>query len=527
MILLLALLLWGGEYLRRDLMAPDEARFALVSQEMREGHWLVPFRQGEYYAHKPPLMFWLTNAASALTGFEIGRIAPRLPSLLGAFLALWAATSLAARWFGAPAAWWVLLLLPSSFLFWNKGGFGQIDMLLCGLQMMALYFLFSAHSARSLLPAYICMGMAIMAKGPVGFIVPMGAYICAMLASRTPFPRPHWHFLWGTAIALSFPGIWLALVWLQGPPDGYLEELLFKQNFGRAAGDFGGHARPWHYFIPYYLADFLPWTILLPAAWLAMGTDTQSRKQRRLLLGWILFVIVFFSLSGSKRNLYILLAYPASALLIAGSIQHWSHLSTRLRRASALLPATLLAMLGAVLLVAPFTGKVPFSGWPLIVAAIMLLGGAALCARRGYSLAPPEAWLRPLAICVLMVFAWSGAAIAPAFNGLKTPRALVEPTSRLLQQGDRLICYQMNGEIFSLYSGFKGKMIFNDADLRAFITSGSQNNHVIVASASDLPRLQALFADPLITGTFVSGSKAMVWVEFTAIPSFSASPATQ
>jgi 4-amino-4-deoxy-L-arabinose transferase-like glycosyltransferase len=40
--------LWGGEIMRRDLWEPDEARFALIAQEMHNGHWLVPFRQGEF-----------------------------------------------------------------------------------------------------------------------------------------------------------------------------------------------------------------------------------------------------------------------------------------------------------------------------------------------------------------------------------------------------------------------------------------------------------------------------------------------
>ncbi len=62
-----ALLYWGTEYFSRELWAPDEARFAYVSQEMREGgHWLVPHRNGEYYAHKPPLMFWMINGAATV-----------------------------------------------------------------------------------------------------------------------------------------------------------------------------------------------------------------------------------------------------------------------------------------------------------------------------------------------------------------------------------------------------------------------------------------------------------------------------
>src|SRR5262245_31367465 len=123
LIFLLSVLLWGGEYVRRDLWEPDEARFALVSKEMKEGnHWLVPYRQGEFYSHKPPLMFWLTNAFSIITGGEIGTIAPRLPSLLGALMALWAVSRLTAMWFSKHAGWLSVLILSSSFLFWNKGG---------------------------------------------------------------------------------------------------------------------------------------------------------------------------------------------------------------------------------------------------------------------------------------------------------------------------------------------------------------------------------------------------------------------
>ena len=525
-VVLLALLLWSGEYLRRDLMAPDEARYALVSQEMREGHWLVPFRQGEYYAHKPPLMFWLTNAFSAFTGFEIGKLAPRLPSLLGACLALWAATQLAARWFGLRAAWWVLVILPSSFLFWNKGGFGQIDMLLCGLEMMALYFLFTASGARSLILAYAFMGLGILAKGPVGFIVPLGAYITAILASRTSFPRPHWHWAWGTAIALLFPATWFALILWQGAPDGFWEELLMKQNIGRAAGEFGGHARPWHYFIPYYLLDFLPWTFLLPAAWVGLAATPESRQQRRLLLGWILFVVIFFSLSGSKRNLYILLVYPANALLIAGSLTHWGSLSPRLRSISALLPIGLLGLLGLVMLIAPASGQLPFPAWPLIPSGIALLCGSGFAWSQLRRDSGDLAWLRSLTLLMLGVFAWTGAFIIPNANDLKTPRELIEPTSRLLTEGDRLIVYRMHGEIYSLYTGFKGKMIFTDADLKDFITTSKQRNHVLVAKASDISALKSVFLDPMDTHRFQSGSKDLIWVEITQRPQFDQLPET-
>lgn len=523
-ILMLGTLLWGGEYLRRDLMAPDEARFALVSQEMREGHWLVPFRQGEYYAHKPPLMFWLTNAFSVVTGFEIGRVAPRLPSFLGAVMALWAATQLAGRWFGVGAAWWTLLLLPTSFLFWNKGGFGQIDMLLCGLEMMALYCLFTAQGARRLMLAYTFMGLGILAKGPVGLIVPMGAYVTAMLASGSAFPRPRHHWVWGPLLALSFPAVWLLAIWIQGAPEGFFEELLIKQNVERAAGEFGGHVRPWHYFMPYYLVDFLPWTLLLPAAWVALGSDTKGRQHRRLLFGWVFFVLIFFSLSGSKRNLYILLAYPANAILIAGSLAYWGNLSERWRKGSTMAVIGLLGLLGLIVLAAPFSGQVPFNSWPLIPVGVVLLAGTFLAWRARGRLPGSPAWLRLMAGAVLIAFAWIGVAVYPEVNGLKTPRELAEPASRLLGPGERLIAYRMHGEIFSLYAGRKGVMAFEDAKMLEFIEESDQTHHLIVALASDLPDLQTALGGQGVVHTFQSGSKAMVWIELTTPPGWPDSP---
>ena len=104
-LILLAALLWSGEYLRRDLWEPDEVRYAYVAREMaQDGHWFVPYRSGEYYAHKPPYLFWAINAAARATGLPIGRIPVRLPGFFAGILVLWATARLAERWAGAKAA---------------------------------------------------------------------------------------------------------------------------------------------------------------------------------------------------------------------------------------------------------------------------------------------------------------------------------------------------------------------------------------------------------------------------------------
>ena len=128
---------------------------------------------------KPPLMFWLINAGSGLTGGRITPVSARLPSWIGAVLSLWVVTRLLARWCNAASAWRATAVLLTTFLFWQEGGFGRIDGLLCGLVLMSVYFFFTQEAgsrAWRLVGAYGFAGLAALAKGPVGLALPLGIY---------------------------------------------------------------------------------------------------------------------------------------------------------------------------------------------------------------------------------------------------------------------------------------------------------------------------------------------------------------
>lgn len=510
LIVLLSSLLWMGEYVRRDLWEPDEARYALVAKEMRDGHWLVPFRQGEFYAHKPPLMFWMINAFSLLTGGAVGNVAARLPSFLGAIMALWAASRLATRWFSSRAGWLTVLLLCSSFLFWNKGGFGQIDMLLCGLEMMALYLLFTAEGAqasRRQAVAYLLMGLAMITKGPVGLIIPWGIYLVSGLC-----PRPRAHLLWGPLVALCIPALWLAAVWWQGAPDGFFEEVLFKQNIGRLAGEFGGHQRPFYYFIPYFLLDFMPWTFVLPLSWQVLKQVPELRVRRLALLKWIVFVIVFFSLSSSKRNLYILIAYPAAAILIAAGADYWMRASSRMIQGTFWVLWSGFLLLGLTMTFGCFMHTVPFNALSLLPSGLVLLPGC-VWAYYAYRSGPYESkWLVGMASMNLINFALIGCFVYPEFNGLKTPHGIIEVAQQNLEPSDRIIMYQEQGEIFSLYAERQGVMVKSTQELKAFIDTAPQVRHLIIARESKLAEVESVVGKVDETQPFQMGGKHLVWV---------------
>ena len=523
LLLLLSLALWGGEYLRRDLWDPDEARVGYVAREMaRDGHWLVLHRHGEYYAHKPPLLYWLINLSSFVTDLPVGRLTVRLPGFFAGLLVLWATARLAARWAGAKAAWPAVLTLCTTYLFWHEIGFGRPDGLLLGWTTGALALLFwNDDQPKFWKPvlAWTFMGLGILTKGPVGLVVPAGAYAASRLAAgEGPLLRkPHW--IWGPPLALAWPAVWLGLVWWTGAPEGYLRELLVGQNLDRAAGGFG-HVRPFYYYLPSLAADWMPWTICLPAAALILFHDPQRRRLLRRLGGWIGFILLVFSLLTTKRNVYVLGAVPAFAILVGSA---WSGLDAgtfRWARFARSAFAILLLVAGLGLLAASFWPGLPFAGWSLWPLGLVALTGGAALWREVRWVNPPTFCL--LAALVLLAAEWSvGIFIYPAINPLKTPVALAQAVQERLPADRPLLLYAMTDELPAYHSNRRGEVVRTPEELSGAMRR--EQRGFVVFKKRDYDAWPTN-APPLVGSSreFSSGSKHYVWLEFNvpdAVPS--------
>lgn len=335
MAIVLALLAGFG---LRQPSPPDEPRFVLAARAMVEsGQWLLPHRGSELYAEKPPVFMWMQAASHQLLGSW--PLAFLLPSLLAALATLWLTWDLGRRLWGRRVAWWALLALASCLQFGLMAKRAQIDMVLVGLTTVAMWgllrHLLEAPNRRALWLAGFAAGLGTVTKG-VGFLpllvlLPWAAWRWRMRGvddGHGGRGTALWWllpaFLLGTAVWLAPLGVALLL-----DPDptlqAYARELLFKQTGTRYANAWH-HVKPAWYYLQVMATLWLPGSLLLPAllpAWWRRLRRLDGRYW--LLLGWAMLVLLFFTASPGKREVYIFPMLPllcvAAAPLLPGLLR--------------------------------------------------------------------------------------------------------------------------------------------------------------------------------------------------------------
>jgi 4-amino-4-deoxy-L-arabinose transferase-like glycosyltransferase len=337
-VLALATLLFVWNLWAYDLWAPDEPYFAEGAREMVvDGEWLVPHVNGTVTTDKPPLFFWLIALFSLPAG-EVSSLSARLPSALAALGTVALTLRLGRRLVGERAAVLGGLVLVTAELFWNEARSCQIDALLCLLEMVALtaFALFRAgawEGRRAGLVFWTACSLAVLAKGPVGLLVPLGIALVTLAWDRDLAAWRRFAPLAGPGVFLAVVGVWAAIATVGGGGD-YSVWQAFRQHVLERAVAGMHHARPPWYFVGALPLRLLPWSVLLPAA-LLLGWRRRGESGHRFLLAAGAFVLAFFSIPAEKRGLYVLPAFPFLALLTGSLLDaHWPR-----REGSSELPA--------------------------------------------------------------------------------------------------------------------------------------------------------------------------------------------
>ena len=260
---------------------------------------------------------------------------------------------------------------------------------------------------------YLSLGLAILAKGPVGFLLPMASLGLFMMIVNSrqsielrksslpaadqetkrfafwePFrPSTILKSIWqlrpitGVVVILAVVLPWYILVGLR--TDGlWLSQFFGKFNFRPFMQPILGHSGPMWYYIPVILIGFFPWSVFLGFA--AIDTvrrirEGDPRRNSHLLLGcWFGVFFVFWSICSTKLPHYMLPAYPVLALMTGSFLETWIVHPARVGPSwmkNAWL-TTIVVGVGIVVAVAIASHiYLPGEGWIGLVGLILVIGG--------------------------------------------------------------------------------------------------------------------------------------------------------
>ena len=312
------LALWIARLGAAPLFDVDEGAFAEATRELTIGHdWGSTTLNGVDRFDKPILIYWFQ--AISLKMFGLNEFAVRLPSALAAFLWCLAIGHFAWRRFGPPVAIAAAGILATSLGPMLIGRAATADSLLNLLLTIATLDLWRHLENGRDWPrrrAFAWIGLGLLAKGPVALLIPAAAAGLWLLTNRD---RSRLVRLVGD------PKAWALMVGIAAPwyiyaiarhGMAFVDGFLLHHNLQRFTGSLEGHAGSLFYYLEILPVAMMPWTPLLVP--IALGLRARWKEPvNRFMLLWLAFVVVFFSLSGTKLPHYILYGFTPLMLLSA------------------------------------------------------------------------------------------------------------------------------------------------------------------------------------------------------------------
>lgn len=327
--LLAGLWLWVGQGIPY-LFDWDELIYASLARQMlASGDPFSLAINGEPFFEKPPLFFWLQALSMAVLGMNEG--AARLPNAWvgGITVALLVGWGSHLRGVEFGCLWGILLLTGYLPLFFYKTGL--IDPLLNLGMGVGLGSLWAAEEAwragysgrRWRAVGALALGLAVLAKGPVGLVLPLAIWILYKLWQRDPPLR------WGESLvflslAVAVPLTWLALEGVQRGPE-WVEE--FGRYQWRILTSSDGHPGPVYFHLLAFALGCFPWgylalaEILQPIPRSVGSVDLTRRAESLLLVAFGVVLALFSLLVQTKLVHYTSLLYPIGAYFAALRLQ--------------------------------------------------------------------------------------------------------------------------------------------------------------------------------------------------------------
>ncbi len=314
------------------LMDVDETRYVSMARDMfHSKDFLTLYLNGEYFFEKPPLYFWGECLSFALFG-KVTEFTARFPvalyGTLSTLLVYFTGKKIISRRYGFISA--VILATTLEFVMLAKFAILDIVVTTCiGFSVMFGFltqFVSDKNKKYMWWLFYIFSGLAVMAKGIPGFIVPFAVMFFVTIANKTfkKVFKPQ-YILPGFALFFLIVLPWhLIMLKLHDPL--FFNEYIMKHHINRFFSSSEiDREQPFYFYFVTVLWGLIPWVFSAIAVGVTklksfkrFAVEELTNSQRFLMFNIIAFVVtmLFFSSSSTKLITYILPVYFFTAFIM-------------------------------------------------------------------------------------------------------------------------------------------------------------------------------------------------------------------
>lgn len=318
----------------------SEGRWSEVTREMQlTQNYFWPTINGRVYYDKPLLSYWLIAAAARLTG-GVDELASRLPAAFAGLLGIALLMTLTRQLYDGRTAIVAGCILATSYsyVYWSRTASADVETVTGVLAALTLYF--RNHERRYrwwIVGLWLIMAFTSLIKGLQGFAVPLliiGVYsliaqgwrkladklLRGSLKDRVAWfvSQNEWFFNRKTLLATMIAGLIYLLpfaISLVVTNSNLGLSMVLHENVLRFVEPFD-HEGSIYFYVYSIFIIMAPWCLFLPAA-MVHAHSKPAGKSDRFVLAYFWTTFIFFTLSGSKRDYYLLPILPAAAILIA------------------------------------------------------------------------------------------------------------------------------------------------------------------------------------------------------------------
>lgn len=307
-----------------SLTHPDEVFYIQTAKEMiQHKSYMTPLIFDSPQFEKPILSYWLFVLAIKTFGLSAfaGRFFPSLFGVIGVLATYWLSYLIFGK---KKTAFMSALILSTSIIYVALSRAVLTDMIFSVLVLLSIAFFYwgirdTKQYTKGIALGFIFSALAVLAKGVLGFIFPVGTIILYLAFTRElHLVRPK-VFLISFIVFLIIALPWHIQMYVLYGQD-FIKEYWDNVHVRRILE--AEHRRLDHaYFYPMLMVvGIMPWFILWPAAVMrafeAFKRNTEDKNPIIFLCVWISVVFIPMQAAHSKLASYILPLFPAIAILL-------------------------------------------------------------------------------------------------------------------------------------------------------------------------------------------------------------------